>query len=382
MAFVSLADAMKRVGVEEAELKKMVQSKGIQVFMAGEGDQKGICFKEEDLASLSPSEEIVPEVVKADDDLDLDLGVDEVVPSEDRLGSSSSDHSDDEQLDLDLGGSEDSLDLDVGGMETLDLSAASNEDDGLESESDLDLDLSSDISDDGAASSVEDDVSLDEASAESPDDLNLSLDSDELDLSDGESDVDLDLDMSSDESLDLGMDDASDSPGFEMDETLAIGDGDDTLGSDDFSGDETLSFDDGDQTLSIGDDGDENLTLDFDGSDNLQLPDESFSVDGDDNTLNLGDGGVDLDDESGRLSMDEEEEEEESFRPTTEIIDEDSVGIIFPLVAFACFAIVVFNGCVMFGLIQDLGLDGSISYGKNFFATIRDTTHSYLPTLK
>ena len=120
------------------------------------------------------------------------------------------------------------------------------------------------------------------------------------------------------------------------------------------------------------------MTVDFDGSDNLKLPDESFSLDDDENTLNLGSDGLSIDDESAaNLSLDDDEDggddhEDVAFRPTTEIVDEDSVGIGYPLVGFVCFAVVVFNGCVMFGLIQDLSLKGGISYGKNFFSSIID----------
>ena len=359
MAFVSLPDALKRVGVDEAELKKLVQQKGLQVFMSGEGAQKGICFKEEDLAQLVTDLNLAPII---DEPMDLDL----------------SSHSDDMDLSGDLPEEEGAIDIDLD--DDLDLGAdldleeevveESSPEENVELE-DLDMDLD-----------VDDLSAVDSASVTAVsegDDLILS-EEDDLSLEDGSS---LDLDFDADESLSLDLEGGDETLAVEPAPMDSVFELDDTMI--DESGDETLSFDDGDQTLSIGEDGDESMTLDFAGSDNLKLPDESFSLDDEDNTLNLeNSGGADLDDESAAaLALDDDEEVEDdedvAFRPTTEIVDEDSVGVIFPFVGFLCFATVVFNGCVMFGLIQDLNLEGGISYGKNFFSFIRDLAEPVLP---
>lgn len=329
MAYVSLKDALSRTGLPEADLKNLVKEQGVQVFMMGEGAERSICFEEADVAKLVSS----------------------LSPAEAPAAAAT-----------------ESLDLDVEGVESIsledDVSSEEPQAPVAEPASEGDVDLALDL-DDGAA----------------PDEsLSLDLDGDD-DLGLDDSELDLDLD---------GGDSMSESLGLEGDETLAvepISDDvsldfeDDTLGDDtlDAGGDETLSFDDGDQTLSIDSD-DDDLTLNYDEADNLKLADESFSIDGDSSVVDdLG-----LEDESGVLAIDEDadEEEEEAFRPTTEIVDEDNVNFFFPLLALLCFGVIVFNGCILFGLIQDIDLSGGISYGKNFFSGICEFAQSNFAPLK
>jgi len=342
MAFKSLEEALSRLNMGEVALKELVQDQGVQVFMAAnDAGKKSIFFKAEDLdrlerivlghevsvvddepAAVADSSAVEMDLVDGENmDIDLDLG--DGGPELD-LG--------DGEPELDLGAKNSDLDLGLGGDQvTLDLDSESI---------DLDLDLGSDggLSGEGA-------------------DLDLDLGSDG-----GLSGEGADLDLGGDDArtLDLTVDDAVDVDlDLEVDETLDFGAGSS-------SSEETLSFDlDADETLSIG--SENNL------EEEIALPEESYSIEGDtigvEETLGL-DG-----DSEVEASPEEKADEEGEDRPvvsTTEIVDEDPVMVWWPILAFVCFGVVVFNGCVIFGLIQDMDVAGGIAYGESFYDGLRD----------
>jgi hypothetical protein len=328
MAFTSLSDALAQLNLKEAELRKLVQEKGFQVFMSGQDDKgkKVICFKEEDIHVLAQ-------------ELRLDGGDSTIFDMTPKHSLAPKDL-EVEAASLELGDS-------MGGAE-FDLSE--------------DLEVSLDQED-----APED---MDLGAVGSGMDIELELDGSEADMvlpSDSAS-IDLDLGLDPDESLSLDLDSAdstldvvphAEEAQLDFDDTLAIDGG-------------GLSFDpEADETLSIGDD---DATLEFE-SEHLVLPNESFSLDEgetltEDDKLEL--------EESANLAIDEDESSVGGggIRPTTEIIDEDNVNVFFAIFAFLCFGVIIFNGCLLFGLVQDMDLNGGISYGQNFFASVRDFTVS------
>jgi hypothetical protein len=161
--------------------------------------------------------------------------------------------------------------------------------------------------------------------------------------------LDIDGSFEDDGAQTLSLDDNAD---FSTNDTLSIGDDNDTL-SFDTDGAETLSLDSDD-------------TLGFEGSDNLSLPDESFSIDEDED----------------ELGVDDDDDEVESSRPTTEIIDEDEVNFVFPLLVLVSFGLIIFNGMIIFGMLQELGGDSSVATGENFYASIKDFVTSNFPSPK
>ena len=341
MAFISLPDALAQLNMKESELRKLIQKKGFQVYMSGQDDKgkKVICFQEEDIRALAK---------------EMGIGVDSA-------GESS-------LFDMNAGSSlrTEALNVEkpVFNIEesSANLGAAEIADDKSPELENLDMDSSSANLDIELSSTPEPDMDID---LDGP----LSAPGDSASL-------DLDLDVSAADSLHLDFDDTI---GNTLEE-VATNNGkgakkapvlDNTIDIDP-AGKDNLSFE-ADDTLSIGD---EDATLEFE-SEHLALPEESFSVE-DGETLSGTKGDLSLDDESlnGGSLAEEEGAEDGAARPTTEIIDEDNVPVVFPVAAFFCFAIIIFNGCVLFGLVQDSNLEGGISYGQSFYASIRDFTAS------
>lgn len=128
MSFISIDDAIKKLNIEQGELKDHVKKLKIQVFMAGLDDsgKKRICIKDEDLNRIQESIEAGAD--EADDEFEIDLG-DEVYENQAPPAASQ----DDDQLDLD-----DDDDLDLGDDEAEDDLTLNDED---ENEETLQLDM-------------------------------------------------------------------------------------------------------------------------------------------------------------------------------------------------------------------------------------------------
>jgi hypothetical protein len=190
-------------------------------------------------------------------------------------------------------------------------------------------------------------------------------------------DESLDLDLggddelvdSPDESLDLDMDGSepvdefSSSPSeSSLEETLVMDSGD-SFDSEGAYGsqDATLSIE-GNDTLSFDEDGE---ALSFDRPDNISLPDDSFSIE--------------EEDASEALGLAQDQDVPDVSRPTTEIVDEDEVGIVFPLMSVLTFGFIVFNGMILFGMTQELGNGPGVAVGKNIFVSVKDFVNSKFP---
>ena len=335
MAFISLPDALAQLNLKESELRKLVQKKGFQVFMSGQDDQgkKVICFQDEDIHAIA--NEMGLGSKSGGESAVFDMSVAPVLKGEDL------------SLDLPV--------LDIHDDVSIDLGDSGELGDSLPKESLETLEVG-DIG-----------IELEEAPM---DDLDIELDGPVSSPSDSAS-LDLDLDISAEDSLHLEFDDnasnnlnvvpqsagKSDKKFATLDDTLDIKSAGDDLS---FEADETLSIE-------------EDATLAFE-SEPLALPEESFSLD-DGETLSGSGTELSLDDASANISLSDSGISEDAVsRSTTEIIDEDSIGIIFAIPALFCFIAVVFNGCILFGLVQDSNLNGGISYGQNFYASIVDFT--------
>ena len=346
MAFVALPEALQRLGMSEIDLKTLVKEEGIQVYRTDRDGEQVICFKEDEFKTLEEKQSPTAVAVLNDDKQDSDLILaDDSIDLDNSLDNATSP---DESLDLDLGSSieitsepdtppENSFKLD----DDEDLGVTALEPN-LSPDESLDLDLGDDDAD----------------SAASPDES--------LDLELGDED---ELSGSPDESLDLDMDDGDavdefDSPPPEssLEETLIMDSGD-SFDSEDAYGsqDATLSIE-GNDTLSFDEDGE---ALPFDRADNISLPDESFSIE--------------QEDAGEALGLMQDQDAPEASRPTTEIVDEDEVSVLFPLMSVITFGIIAFNGMILFGMTQELGDGPGVAVGKNIFVTVKDFVNTNFP---
>jgi len=373
MAYTSLSDVLARLDVSESELKNLVKERGIQVFMMGneKGGKKTICFSNEDVDKLVND-------LKDEDSFAL--------PVQNHLGETHP---------------SESLDLDVedgpGGTIMID-AADENVEVDLSEDDDLMIDLGDDSNEKAEISLDGDEPELEleedelEISNDSPSAMAASSDdADELEISDGDAD---ELEISdSDADLELFKDEDEDEPapveaaaepdedsGLDLgDDSLDLGLNDDELGLDfdeedsdhkdlsdmelsDEGASETLSFDSNDETLSISGDDEDGETLDFDGSEDIDLPDDSFSMDDDD---------IDAEDEDSEMLDVSDDNEDTAYRqPSTKIVDEDGLFVLWPLLIIFCFGVIVFAGVVSAGMIQDIQLEQGIAFGKGFFSDL------------
>lgn len=346
MAFVALPEALHRLGMSEIDLKALVREEGIQVYRTDRDGQQVICFKEDEFKTLEKvhsasavsvlnEDQQGSDLIVEDDSIDLDVS-EVLAPSPD------------ESLDLDLGAS-----IEIVSEAEEDTPQASFE---LGDE---------DIGGESFEPNVSPDESLDlELGGE---DTGLVVSPDEsLDLDLGGDDELVD---SPDESLDLDMDGSepvdefSSSPSeSSLEETLVMDSGD-SFDSEGAYGsqDATLSIE-GNDTLSFDEDGE---ALSFDRPDNISLPDDSFSIE--------------EEDASEALGLAQDQDVPDVSRPTTEIVDEDEVGIVFPLMSVLTFGFIVFNGMILFGMTQELGNGPGVAVGKNIFVSVKDFVNSKFP---
>ena len=346
MAFVALPEALQRLGMSEIDLKALVRDEGIQVYRMDRDGQQVICFKENDFSALEKVQSASAVAVLSDGQQGSDLIVED--DSIDLDVSEGLAPSPDESLDLDLGAS-----IDIVSEAEEDAPQASFE---LGDE---------DLGGESFAPNVSPDESLDLELG--GDDAGVVASPDEsLDLDLGGDD---DLIVSPDESLDLDMggsepvDEFSSSPSeSSLEETLVMDSGD-SFDSEGAYGsqDATLSIE-GNDTLSFDEDGE---ALSFDRSDNISLPDDSFSIE--------------QEDAGEALGLDQDQDTPDVSRPTTEIVDEDEVGIFFPLMSVVTFGFIVFNGMILFGMTQELGNGPGVAVGKNIFVSVKDFVNSKFP---
>lgn len=334
MAYTNLQDALKELNLSEAELKEKVAAVGIQVFKAKQDDgSESICFNEEDLLKLKdPS---------ADEDLDLVLDDEVALELDEESSEKAPEESKTTENDLDFDVADDDLDLDLDDDTDLDLS-----------DDELDIDLS----DDSTADEPDLDATLDMSSAD--DDLDLDLDDEK---SSDDLDVDLDdLEVGDEEDLDATLT-LDESKSLNADETLSISDDDEF----------------GDETLSIDEDSDSEDTLSFDLSeDDISLPEESFSLEEDD-ALSISDDDDDLGGEG-----EESEMEIAPQGPVTKIVDEPGIGFLWPMIGILCFAVIIFNGMVSFGLVQGQKSHESVVSKLSIYESIVDFVNKNIPLSK
>ena len=398
MAYINLKDAMDKLGLSEVELREKVKDAGVQVFKStDENGEKAICFDEEDIPKLSvqnisldddndvvesaPSLQKVvkeknivaegdEELLDLDDDMSLDLGDDE----------------DSDEMDLDLDDSDDSDDIDLDlGEEELDIEI--DDDD-----NDMTLDL-----DDAEETSLEDDedgdMTLDlgpedDLDSDAGDDMTIDLDADDdfgeddvtIDLeSEDDSESDLDLDLGDD--LDLDDDDLETKAEDLSDEIMGDIEGDNSSNSTDtlsLSMDDDLLFeDDSEDTLSIDDEVGSDETLSFDMSDDITLPEESFSLEGEE-ALGLAEALDDDEDEDN----DDEEDQGAARGPVTKIVDEPKMSIVWPIVAFICVAVIIFNGVVSVGLIHGQLMEYSVVEKHSFYQGVVEFVENNFAQIK
>ncbi|MBF0196402.1 MAG: hypothetical protein HQL32_01765 [Planctomycetes bacterium] len=352
MSYISLAESLEELNISEAELKKIVQEKGFQVFMMAQGDstEKTICFKREEIEqiSTSPGDSDIFDVsgepvADLGEKVEIDLDDDDDKGAEESLDLSS-----DTDLDLDL--------------DDLDGSAALDEDLDLEiTEDDLDLDGADDENTLTVDEPAEDDENT--LTVESSDDAGDALTIDENDA----------------DTLTL------DSDNLNLDDDVNM----DTLSLDEEGGaDETLSFDDdltldddmgAADTLTLSDDDDNNLdteeTLSFDVSDNIALPDDSFSLEGEE-SLTLAE---DTDPEESQLMIDDDDDvaAAPARAPVTKIVEERSVGFLWPICGILCFVVLAFSASISMGLVYDMKLDRGIAFGKSFYTEVTQFARDY-----